>query len=214
MDYQKHYDKLMRRAVSRKLDGYKERHHVIPRCMGGTDDKQNIVCLTPEEHYVAHQLLVMLHPGNVKLLWAAVAMTNGTQNQKRSNRLYGWLRRELAANQSERMQGFKHSEETKKRMGELQTGKKRRPHSDETKKKMSMKRMGIQFTDEHRRLLSLAKTGIKRGPVSESTRNKMRISNIEAAKTKDYSYTKDEDYRKAQSEKMKEIWAKRKLVNN
>ena len=26
--------------------------------MGGTDDEENLVELTPEEHYVAHQLLV------------------------------------------------------------------------------------------------------------------------------------------------------------
>ena len=35
----------------------KHRHHIIPRHMGGTDDPENLVFLTPEEHAKAHQEL-------------------------------------------------------------------------------------------------------------------------------------------------------------
>lgn len=34
-----------------------ERHHIIPRSMGGKDDAGNIVLLTPKQHYIAHLLL-------------------------------------------------------------------------------------------------------------------------------------------------------------
>lgn len=93
MDYKTHYDALIKRAKTRKLNEYVERHHVIPRCMGGTDDKSNLVELTPEEHFVAHQLLVKIYPGVDALVYAASKMTVSSKNVKRNNKLYGWLRR-------------------------------------------------------------------------------------------------------------------------
>lgn len=89
MNYQQIYDKLIDRAKMRQLDGYKERHHVIPRCMGGLDVDENLVELTPEEHYVAHQLLVKIYPENDKLIYAAIMMIPSRPN----NKLYGWLKR-------------------------------------------------------------------------------------------------------------------------
>ncbi|MGZ7204812.1 HNH endonuclease signature motif containing protein, partial [Streptococcus pyogenes] len=61
MDYQRHYNSLMDRAKYRNLNCYKELHHIIPRCMGGSDDKDNLVYLTAAEHFVAHQLLLKMN---------------------------------------------------------------------------------------------------------------------------------------------------------
>ena len=62
MNYRRHYDRLIERARNRVLSGYVERHHVLPRCMGGGNESSNLVQLTAEEHYVAHQLLHKMHP--------------------------------------------------------------------------------------------------------------------------------------------------------
>ena len=35
MNYAAHYERLVKRARSRSLVGYRERHHVVPKCMGG-----------------------------------------------------------------------------------------------------------------------------------------------------------------------------------
>ena len=43
MNYKKHYDKLVDRSRNRMLDGYVEKHHIVPRCLGGADDTSNIV---------------------------------------------------------------------------------------------------------------------------------------------------------------------------
>ena len=67
-----HYGRLIERAKTRQLTGYVEKHHVVPKCIGGTDEKSNLVKLTPEEHYVAHQLLVKIYPDNDSLVYAAV----------------------------------------------------------------------------------------------------------------------------------------------
>ena len=73
MNYQKHYNKLINRARSRILDYYCESHHIVPVCMGGKGTEE--VLLTPEEHYVAHQLLVKMYPNNSRLIYAANMMS-------------------------------------------------------------------------------------------------------------------------------------------
>jgi len=96
MNYKRHYDKLIAKARNRILEGYTETHHIVPRCIGGNDDSDNLVELTPEEHYVAHQLLVKIYPENHRLAKAAMMMTA----QRPSNKVYGWLRKRYAKAQS------------------------------------------------------------------------------------------------------------------
>ena len=96
MNYQKHYDALMNRAKNRLLEGYYETHHIIPRCMGGKNDADNLVDLTAEEHYVAHQLLVKIYPDNSKLVYAANMMTMSSSDNVRNNKLYAWIRKKVS----------------------------------------------------------------------------------------------------------------------
>lgn len=93
MDYAKHYDTLIQRAQARSLSGYAEQHHILPKCMGGSDLASNLVYLTPEEHYVAHQLLIKIYPDNRLLVFAAHKMTSDPHGHRINLRLYGWLRR-------------------------------------------------------------------------------------------------------------------------
>ena len=51
-------------------DEYHERHHVIPRCMDGTDDEINLIDLYAKEHFIAHRLLALENPNNEKLVYA------------------------------------------------------------------------------------------------------------------------------------------------
>jgi len=106
MNYQRIYDSLITRAVGRNVDNYHEVHHIVPRCLGGNDIADNLVKLTPEEHYVAHQLLAKMHPGNQRLTYAAVMMCAN----RPSNKLYGWLRRKHAINTSASQTGGGNSQ--------------------------------------------------------------------------------------------------------
>ena len=90
MDYKKHYTLLIERATNRQLHDYKERHHILPKCMGGTDATDNLVYLTPEEHYLAHLLLVKIYPEETRLVFAAHMMSVG---KSRNNKVYGWLKK-------------------------------------------------------------------------------------------------------------------------
>ncbi len=115
MNYNSIYEKLITNAKSRSLDGYTERHHIIPQCLGGSDDASNLVDLTPEEHYLAHQLLVKIYPDNASLIYAARMMTISSPKADRSkNKLFGWLRRK----NQEVQKNKEFTAETRKKMSE------------------------------------------------------------------------------------------------
>jgi hypothetical protein len=62
--------------------------------MGGTDNKENLVELLPEEHFVAHQLLHKIYPERKDLLYAANMMNN---TSKITNKKYSWLKLKWAS---------------------------------------------------------------------------------------------------------------------
>lgn len=171
MNYQKHYDALILRARSRKLDTYVENHHVLPKSLGGTDDAANIVALTPEEHYLAHQLLVKIYekldnqPAYRKMLFALNLMS-GKSNLSRSNRYYGWIRRKV----SEAKRGHKHTQESKDKNSQSVKNywasrvhpNKGKPLSESQKMQLSQKLKGRQMTEEHKQKISQSLKGVKR----------------------------------------------------
>lgn len=73
MDYHRIYLDFIkdRRAKEPGLAGYSEKHHILPRSLGGDDDAENLIRLTPEDHFVAHLLLAKMHGGK---MWAPVAL--------------------------------------------------------------------------------------------------------------------------------------------
>lgn len=81
MDYIKIYNQIIERARNRKLDGYVEKHHIVPKCIGGLDMKENIVELTAREHFLCHMLLCEMHYGN-RNLWYALFLMSINKNKK------------------------------------------------------------------------------------------------------------------------------------
>lgn len=62
MDYKKIHDSLITKANFRKLENIPiEKHHIVPKCVGGSNEKTNIVELTPKEHFLAHKLLAKIY---------------------------------------------------------------------------------------------------------------------------------------------------------
>jgi hypothetical protein len=60
---------------------YTEKHHIIPKHSGGTDDLVNIVELLPEEHFMAHYIRYMAY--NDKNDYISIRfMVNGYKNKK------------------------------------------------------------------------------------------------------------------------------------
>jgi hypothetical protein len=101
LNYIKCYDELITNAQHRAdtkekaliILGYVEKHHILPKCMGGTDEKSNLVFLSAREHYIAHQLLAKINPKEPGLIFACLAMCSDTNGQRLNNRLYDWIKR-------------------------------------------------------------------------------------------------------------------------
>jgi hypothetical protein len=170
MNYQKIYNNLINRATRRISEGYVEKHHIVPRCLGGTDAKENIVNLYPEEHYLAHLLLCKLNQGNSKLLYAAMNMTSGSMinNGKRNNKAYGWLRRQYAESMSGNNNPARRIPNLQKEAAKKRVGQKR---SEETKARMSAVQKGRTFTEETKQKMSIAAKN--KPPISLETREKL-----------------------------------------
>ena len=170
MNYQKIYNNLINRATRRISEGYVEKHHIVPRCLGGTDAKENIVSLYPEEHYLAHLLLCKVNKGNSKLLYAAMNMTSGSMinNGKRNNKAYGWLRRQYAESMSGNNNPARRIPNLQKEAAKKRVGQKR---SEETKARMSAAQKGRTFTEETKQKMSIAAKN--KPPISLETREKL-----------------------------------------
>lgn len=134
MDYEKHYNMLVERGKSRPVTGYVEKHHIVPKCMGGKDDVDNLVSLTPEEHYLAHLLLVKIYPKCTPLVSAAIIMTTHNTNYRVNNKLYGWLRRRASQATKQRIatnghpRGFLGKKHDEDKIEQLTTGIRKAAH--------------------------------------------------------------------------------------
>lgn len=171
MNYQLHYNNLIIRAQGRILNEYTEKHHIIPKCLGGSNNPENIVDLTPEEHYIAHLLLVKMHPNNRKLIFSARMMTISPYGKRNNNKMFGWLKRKISI--------LGHSEESCEKIRNSHLGSKR---SVETKSKMSKlqkDRGGYgpkKFSEAHKQKLSESHSGISLPERSESHRRNLSKS--------------------------------------
>lgn len=116
MDYKKIYNQIVEKAKTRMLEGYKEKHHIVPKCLGGNNDKDNLVELTAREHFLCHMLLCEIYPKNDKLTRALFLMATNKnkktyQRYKVSSRMYELFK----INYSKMLTGKKDSNETRQR---------------------------------------------------------------------------------------------------
>jgi hypothetical protein len=124
MDYQKIYNQIIERAQIRQLEDYKEKHHIIPKCLGGSNEKSNLVELTAREHFLCHLLLCEIYPKENKLKHALFLMAIGKQKSKEkvyiiNSRVYERLKKEYSI----MLTGKKQSQETKNKKSKAMKGK-------------------------------------------------------------------------------------------
>ena len=82
--YTKWYRNIISLSILRSnLNGYVEKHHILPRSLGGTDDKSNLAILSAREHFMCHLLLTKMLTGiNKQKMWYALKfIINSTKNK-------------------------------------------------------------------------------------------------------------------------------------
>lgn len=184
MNYQRIHDQIIERAKTRKLKGYRERHHINPRCLGGTDDLDNLVELTAREHFIIHKLLCEIYPNNNKLIyayWMMCNMKSNTQNRsylissheyERARLLFSYMHsnRIITPDTREKLRlarlgktinmpngPYTHTTEAREKIRNSKLGKKRGPLSEDQKTKMSLKLKGRKLSDDHKKKISEAR---------------------------------------------------------
>lgn len=182
MKYLKIYNEIIERAKNREVDGYVEKHHIIPKCIGGDNKKDNIVSLTPKEHYICHRLLCEIYPNETKLKYAFWRMCNVANNEYQnrnyvvSANVYSRIKNEVSELMSKKVKNY--SKETRKLIGEKISKKlKGRPsikkgvptpkHSEWMKENNPFR--GKTHSEEHKQKLK----EINSKPKSEETKKKI-----------------------------------------
>jgi hypothetical protein len=94
------YQSLVAKAKNRILPDtiYQEKHHILPKCLGGDDSPNNLVSFTLREHYLAHLILSKMYEGEAKkkMLFALWIML--LQEKKRGSRIFEMYRKKYIEN--------------------------------------------------------------------------------------------------------------------
>ena len=169
--YTKWYYSIVAKAVVRvNLEGYYEKHHIVPKSLGGVDDHSNLVNLTPKEHFICHRLLVKMTEGKAKksmafAIWQMSSRRNkvSKNRHKPTARVYEMLKKQL----SDACKGVPLSEEHKQKMRGI-------TKSEEHKAKLGQ----YVRTDEHRKTIAQTrKSQIGKYTHSEETKQKIGAAN-------------------------------------
>ena len=159
---------------------YVERHHVFPVSLFGKNNRT--VYLTSREHYIAHLLLFKIalsrygkHPRTYHMEKAVTAMcitTSEFQIRDFTPSRVVASARQLAG---ESQRGVPKPESARKKMSMAKTGKKRGPHSAETRAKIARANTGYTHTEETREKMSTQRKGRE---VKPGHREKLSRANI------------------------------------
>jgi len=197
--YTKHYMLLVEKAKNRTLPKgvYKESHHIIPRSMGGNDDKSNKVWLTGREHALCHWALLKMTEGadHVKMSYAFNGMNAENEFQQRYHsriitRAYEKHRIAHAQVHSERMKGKPAWNKGQKLEGEeLEKHRERTRNRTidpikraEGQAKRVAKILGQKRSEETCLKMSLASKGKPKGPMSDEEKLKRSRTQTGVAK--------------------------------
>ena len=114
MNYQKIYDNLIKKRLENPPTEKFEQHHIVPKSLGGSNDKENIVKLTLREHYIAHLLLCRIHrktQNYYPMLRALNMMKAGREGDYvKNSRMFEYFRTDFARMMSEAQRGEGNSQ--------------------------------------------------------------------------------------------------------
>lgn len=153
-------------------DEYHERHHIIPKCIGGTNDDENLIDLFAREHFIAHKLLAQENPNNKKLNYAWTMMS--------------WIKNDYQDRCEITPEEY---EEAKKKISELMKSRKgipKGPMSEEHKRKISEANKGKKVSEATRKKIG----DVHRNP-SEETKKKMKENHADVSGEKNPMYGKE-----------------------
>lgn len=151
-----------------------ELHHIVPKSLGGTNSKDNLVRLLNREHFICHWLLTKMCENKnhtVKMLYALGRMRDTNEGKPRlQSRFYDIAKRaNVQAGLNNEKLRQPRSEETKEK---IRKARAKQVITEETKELWRKNRKGIPKTEEHKRKLSEANMGKHSIPYTEERKKK------------------------------------------
>tara|TARA_R110000868_G_scaffold344043_1_gene605026 strand:+ start:265 stop:930 length:666 start_codon:yes stop_codon:yes gene_type:complete len=191
--YTRWYNNITENAKFRTIDGYTERHHIHPRSLGGTNNKDNLVNLTAREHFICHWLLTKMHTGEArgKMINALYLMQGKNQYQDRyiNSKVYETLRTEYAQYISKLNTGRIQPLDEKTKQIAAITGRKRASFSEEWRAKMSASKLGennnrygVDVSEETRRKIGDRIRGRKQTEEEKARRGLANLGKVKPKK--------------------------------
>ena len=128
--YKKWYDNIIMNALIRssnrvdanRILGYSEKHHIIPKCMGGKNNKENLVYLSAREHFICHLILIKIVDKEfiikMKFALGKFIQSSKLHNRKFTSHQYELIRKSI----SEARSGYRHTDEAKIKISEGHKG--------------------------------------------------------------------------------------------
>lgn len=180
--YTKWYYSIISKSQKRvNYEGYTERHHIIPKSLGGTNEPSNLVKLTAKEHFICHLLLIKMTEGSnrTKMRYASWMMVKNNKNQDRTyitGRKFEQLKTQMKLANKERPGpnlGLVMPVETKNKLSKTLTGRKKPPQSKEHKLKISQSKKN---PSEHTRLKISKARSAQKGLQRRSEETKIKMS--------------------------------------
>lgn len=129
-------------------NGTLELHHIIPKSIGGNNDKENLVLLTCKEHFICHILLTKILTGDshYKMLCAVKRMAGVDRyGVKLTSKVYSSIREEHALKAKAKYKGKPRPEHVRKALIESNIG---RELSVETRAKLRNLWLGTKRSAE------------------------------------------------------------------
>lgn len=157
MDYKKHYELLIETRKNRQIisNFYYEKHHILPKSMGGDDNKENLIYLTAREHFIAHWLLWRIYQ-NKEMAFAFFSMVYMNKNHKiNSSRIYEeckLARRNFIIEMNKKI--HKGKKLSKNQIESISLRFKNKPKTSEHRKKISESLKNKHKTINHKKNIS------------------------------------------------------------
>jgi hypothetical protein len=163
--YTNTYYKIIEKAKNsdRNKSSIFESHHIIPKSIGGSEEKSNLVLLTLKEHFICHLLLLKMTEGkNKEYMYYAFNMMSNFK--KYNSKAYSLLKTEFKKIHSVRMSGPNSPHFGKKQ--KKSTVEKRIANTDRNKLRTMLGKIGELnpnygkiLNDETKNKISMALTG-------------------------------------------------------
>lgn len=146
-------------TAARNVEENYEVHHILPKCMGGRDDKSNLVRLTYREHYIAHKLLWKCTTGITKQKMAyALVLMKVRPGVSITSRQFNLIKKDCNKYRSDTRKGmFVAIDDAGNTF--LVSNTDERYLSGELVAESKGRLLGRKFTEEHKRNLATSKQG-------------------------------------------------------